>query len=58
LEAIKSKNIKLIPFIQILDDLHTAAHTFSASAGGDLVEILGYYQENAPIVKKFERFEA
>jgi hypothetical protein len=56
LEAIKSNNVRLMPFINILDDLHTADQKCSAFAAGDLVEILRYYQENAPIVERMKEF--
>jgi hypothetical protein len=47
---------RLMPFINILNDLHTADQICSAFAAGDLVEILRYYQENAPIVERMKEF--
>jgi Holliday junction resolvase-like predicted endonuclease len=49
LTAIESQGIRLIPFRQLLTDLCASKEGgFSASAGGDLAEVVRYY--NMPVV--------
>ncbi|MCU0783158.1 MAG: hypothetical protein MUF81_03750 [Verrucomicrobia bacterium] len=50
LDLIRSRNVNVIPFKQVLVELcHTGEHTFSGSAGGDLAEIVRYYRDNCPL---------
>ena len=55
LDLIRSRNINVIPFNQVLLELcHTGARAFSGSAGGDLAEIVGYYRDNFPLDDKYQ----
>lgn len=50
LECIRKLNVQVIPFTKILLEIcHTGPQELSASAGGDLAEVVRYYRDNCPL---------